>query len=68
VTVGDCFSPDGRFVAAQFDEIRLYDLHGDIGTPVATLPFIADGECLAFSPDGKFLAAGSDSALMVWAI
>jgi WD40 repeat protein len=67
-TVGARFSPDGRLVAAQFDTLRLYDLKNASDEPFAALPFVADEDCLAFSPDGAFLAAGSDSALMVWAV
>jgi WD40 repeat protein len=63
-TVGARFSPTGKLVAAQFDEIRLYDVASD--AVVATLPFVADEGCLAFSPDGKFVAAGSSQAIKVW--
>jgi WD40 repeat protein len=68
-TVGAAFSSDGRLVAAQFDEIRLYDASaGDGDAPIATLPFLADENCFVFSPDDRFLAAGSDEAIMVWAL
>ena len=66
-TGGVSFSPDGKLLAAQYDELRLYDLTSlDLA---ATLPFVCgNSHCLTFSPDGHCLAAGSKDAVMLWSL